>query len=329
MEIAKALILAGPECDDRPWPIAPVLPKHLFPVANRPILFHNLEALRLAGILEATILVDPRAGAAIMKAVGDGHEWGIEVRYGDCDAARGLGGALAAHRPFLKDEPLLVQRGDALMRERLHPHIAEFARENLDALALRLARDGDRPARMPAPGYLLSPRAVATLIDDPQAANPVTSLRAAGGRVRVQRVDCCLPCHGDQDELLETNRRVLEGLEHAVDPGSLEDTVVQGTVRVHPTARVCRSLLRGPLIIGPGARVEDAYIGPYTAVGPGVVIEGAEIEHSIVLAGAEVRYVGTRLESSVIGRDARVGRGFHVPGAIQLSVGDGARVVLR
>ena len=66
---------------------------------------------------------------------------------------------------------------------------------------------------------------------------------------------------------------------------------------VHPTARLENSLVRGPAIIGPRARLRDAYVGPYTSIGADVVMEGAEIEHSIVFSGAELRYVGARLES--------------------------------
>ncbi len=59
MEIAKALVLAGRTDRDQPWPSVRSGPKHLVPVANRPILFHHLEALRTAGVLEATIAVEP------------------------------------------------------------------------------------------------------------------------------------------------------------------------------------------------------------------------------------------------------------------------------
>ena len=83
------------------------------------------------------------------------------------------------------------------------------------------------------------------------------------------------------------------------------------------------------MIIGPGARVTDAYIGPYTSIGAGVVVEGAEIEHSIVLPDAQLRFVGSRLESSVIGRGARIVRGFALPAAMRVSLGDGAEVILR
>ena len=77
MEIAKALILIGSCHGDRPWPTAPWESSHLFPVANRPILIHNLTALRDAGLLEATLMVEPRAGSVIERAVGDGSDLGL------------------------------------------------------------------------------------------------------------------------------------------------------------------------------------------------------------------------------------------------------------
>ena len=61
-------------------------------------------------------------------------------------------------------------------------------------------------------------------------------------------------------------------------------------------------MVRGPAVIGAGAMLEDAYIGPYTSIGDGVRVEGAEIEHSIVLAGAVIEHLGGRLEASVVGR---------------------------
>jgi len=330
MQIAKALILTGQAGVRRPWPLAPGGSNHLFPLANRPLLVHGLETLRAAGVLEATVLVEPNALAATESAVADRPDHGLAVRCVPWQAADGLAGALAYGRDFVADEPVMVQHGDALLRERMHTHIAAFVRERLDALALSLAAGDDTGATAPAPGYLLSPRAVSIVLDcDDAAADPMTDVCARGGRVRIQRVDGCLPCHGDQDTLLETNRRMLDGLEPSLDPASLDECRVQGAVAVHPSARVRRALLRGPAIIGPGAHVSDAYVGPYTSVGAGATIEGSEIEYSIVLPGAELSFVGTRLESSVIGRGARIARGFDLPGGIRLSVGDGAEVILR
>jgi glucose-1-phosphate thymidylyltransferase len=178
-------------------------------------------------------------------------------------------------------------------------------------------------------GYLLSPRALEVLMESPQAAaNPIDAVGVSGGRVRVQPVDGCLPCHGDLNALLDCNRRMLEQLEGDATAALLEDCEVQGHVIVHPTAEVRRSTLRGPLIIGPGARLTDAYVGPYSSIGAHVKIEGAEIEHSIVLPRAELAFVGTRIESSVIGEGARVARAFRKPSSLRMSIGNGAEVLL-
>jgi glucose-1-phosphate thymidylyltransferase len=329
MEFGKALILAGSGLDDRPWPAAPGVPKHLFPVANRPILFHNLDALRSAGVRAATILVDPGGAQAMARAVGHGDDWDLSLTVGEWHPSVGLRGALAAGRRFLGDEPVLVQRGDAVLRGCMDSHFSVFTRERLDAMALRLTARRRPSTPAPAPGYLFSPRGVSILLDGPKAAlSPLAGIRAQGGRVRVEHVDGVLPCHGDQDSLLETNRRLLERLEASYEDHSVEDCVIQGPVEIHPTARVRRSTLRGPLIIGPGADIAEAYIGPYTSIGAGVEIEGTEIEYSIVLPAARLRYAGTRLESSVIGRGASVTRSFQRPGALRLALGEGSEVTL-
>jgi glucose-1-phosphate thymidylyltransferase len=329
MEIAKALILTGRGRDGGRCPNASDEPRHLFPVANRPLLFHNLASLRAAGVLETTILTEPATTAAVETAVGDGRDWGLDVRYAIWDPDTGVAGAVAAGREFVRDEPVLVQQGDALLRERLHPHLSSFARERLDALALQLQRPADEAVPSSMPWYLLSPKAISVLGDVCRPdANPMTGVQAKGGRVRVQLVDGCMPCRGDVEGLLESNRSLLEHLRPSFDPASVEGSRIQGAVEIHPTAKVRRSIVRGPAIIGPGAEITDAYVGPYSSIGAGVIVEGSEIEYSIVLPEAELRFVGTRLESSVIGRRARIVREFRNPQAIRMSVGDGAEVVL-
>jgi glucose-1-phosphate thymidylyltransferase len=330
MRIAKALVLAGPTPHDRPWPSVRSIPKPLVPVANRPILFHHLDALRQAGLLEATIAVVPDSAPAIRSAVGNGRDWGLRVDYAECSAGVGLDEVLSVAREFVADEPVLVQRVGALMRERIHPHIDAFAGERLDAMALRLpglsepgspeAQDG---------GWLLSGRAVSILAERRPAPDDLLAcVREDGGQVRMQEVDGCLLCHGGQATLLEANRRMLEQIVPSVDPASLDGSVTEGAVIIHPTAVVERSLIRGPAIIGPRTRLTSAYVGPYTSVGPDVVIEGAEIEHSIVFSGAQLLYVDGRMETSIIGHGARVFRSFAVPKALRLSIGDGAEVGL-
>jgi len=79
-------------------------------------------------------------------------------------------------------------------------------------------------------------------------------------------------------------------------------------------------------VIGAGASLRDAYVGPYTAVGEGCVIDSAEVENSILLAGCEIRNLAGRVESSLFGRDARVGRDTSQPRAYRFMLGDNSEV---
>jgi len=328
MEIAKAIILAGVVGRERPHPAVGTGGPYLFPIANRPLLFHHLESLRRGGLLEATILVDPGAQEPTARAVAEGGPWNLTIRFGECPATDSVQRALEACRSFIGEEPVLVQRADTLLGGRLHAHIAAFSKDRLDAMTLRLAPDPGRQAADTPPGCLLSPRALTLLMErsDP-VSDLLSEVRACGGRVREQAVDGCL-CAGDVDAVLDANRRILQELVPGAGGTPAEGCVLQGPVAIHPSAHLRRTTVRGPAVIGPGARCSDAYIGPYTSIGPDVAIDGAEIEHSIVLPGAQIAFVGARIESSVIGRRARVARTFTKPSSVRVSIGDGAEVLI-
>jgi glucose-1-phosphate thymidylyltransferase len=149
-----------------------------------------------------------------------------------------------------------------------------------------------------------------------------------GGHVSLHQVDEWWRYRKCPDALLDGNRFALEGLQGQPVEAQLLDTRIQGTVCIHPTARLESSIVRGPAVIGAGTCLRDAYVGPYTSIGDNVMIEGAEIEHSIILPGASISHLGGRLEASVIGPKARVFRDFRLPRALRLNVGEGAEVSL-
>jgi NDP-sugar pyrophosphorylase family protein len=66
----KALVLAG-GAGTRLRPLTYTSAKQLIPVANKPVLFYGLEAIRDAGITDVGIVVGDTE-AAIRSAVGDG-----------------------------------------------------------------------------------------------------------------------------------------------------------------------------------------------------------------------------------------------------------------
>ena len=159
------------------------------------------------------------------------------------------------------------------------------------------------------------------------AGDPIAYVREHGGQARVQDVDGCLSCHGDQDMLLEANRRMLEDIVPDFDPESVQGSELQGPVIVHPTARV----------EGPGPRPRDhrparprarrLHRPVHGQIGADVVLEGTR---SSTRSSSRRRAALRRHppETSIIGKGARVVRSFGVPNALRLSIGDGAEVAL-
>jgi glucose-1-phosphate thymidylyltransferase len=338
MQVTKAVVIARETSDPGSWPGFGFRARPLMPIANKPVLYHALEALRAGGIREVAVVLGGATSDDIRAAVGNGRRFGVELECVDAPADAGLVEILRSAEAFLDGEPFVVQDGDALVRDEIGPLGDRFAFERLDALVLRLpvghrlggSANGEATPAMPGLGAcFLGPHSLG-IPAAPGLKLPglLVRIRESGGRVRVTEVDGCLPCRGGREALLDANRRALEFLPDAPRGADIQESELQGPVALHPTARLCRAVVRGPAIIGPRAEISHAYVGPYTSLGADVVIEGSEVEHSIVLDGAHVRFLGARLEASIVGREARIGRDYRIPQAVRLVVADRAEVTL-
>ena len=324
MRIAKAVVLATESEARGSWPNLGLSTRHLAPVANKPVLFHHLEALASAGIGETAIVCDRRSNAGVRDAVGDGSAWGLDVRYIEESPFDDI----LASRPiadFIGAAPVLVQHGDILLRETVTRLGEQFADERLDALVMHAGRAPGQPID----GYLLGAGVYSDLLRQTvPLADALARLRALGARILERDVDASLPCRGGSEGLLAANRRMLEAMAGEPRGERIFDSELQGRVSVDPSAEVRDSLIRGPVAIGPRARIDNAYVGPYTSIGADVEIDCVEIEHSIVLDRARLRFLGTRVEGSLIGPGARVERDLRMPQALRLSVGAGAEIAI-
>jgi glucose-1-phosphate thymidylyltransferase len=329
MRIAKAVVLATECRAPQPWPNLGLSSRHLAPVANKPVLFHHLEALASAGIGETAIVVDRRSNESIRRAVGDGSAWDLDVRFVEGSPLDTILASRAVAE-FVGSEAVLVQHGDILLREDVTELSEQVADHRLHALVMHAGLASQPPDRRPATdGYLIGADVYPDLCRRRgRLADALAQLRATGGRIQERDVDACVPCRGGADALLATNRRMLETMAAEEGGERIFDSELQGRVSVDPSAEIRDSLIRGPVAIGPGARITNAYVGPYTSIGADVVLDCAEIEHSIVLDRARLRFVGTRIEDSLIGPDACVERDYQIPQAIRLSVGAGAAVAI-
>src|SRR3954463_7344236 len=160
MEIAKAVVLAGACPGPGPWPFAGFAARQLAPVANRPVLFHHLDALAGAGVRQAAIVTDTTTRASIREAVADGSEWGLEITHLDHGGITDAFDSLLAD--FVGAEPAFVQYGDVLLAERLSALNEDFANRDLDALILRSAEAADA-GLVHDSGYIIGPHVTSTL----------------------------------------------------------------------------------------------------------------------------------------------------------------------
>jgi glucose-1-phosphate thymidylyltransferase len=115
---------------------------------------------------------------------------------------------------------------------------------------------------------------------------------------------------------------VLERLERKVQGEVDADSKLVGSVVVEPGARIHNTVLRGPLIVGADTEIRDCYVGPFTAIDHHCVLRRCEIHHSIVMEDSIIEDIPTPIESSVIGRHARVERVTRRPHAYRLTLGD-------
>jgi hypothetical protein len=169
-------------------------------------------------------------------------------------------------------------------------------------------------------------RAIAWSLPDLPASlgDPVTTR----GEVESVELDAGWRYDGTVDGVLEANHMALDALKRGRVGADLSRATVQGRVQIHPTAVLDGAKLRGPVHVGPGAVISETYVGPYTSVGAGVRLEGVEIEHSIVLDHAVISFPGRRLEASLVGEGAQIGRDFNLPSALRLRVGRGSDIQL-
>ena len=95
-------------------PITKTIPKALVPVAGRPFVLWQLEYLRDQGISRVVLCTGYRS-SQIEQTVGDGSQFGIEVKYSDDGSTLlGTGGGLAKALPLLGAE-FFVLYGDSFL----------------------------------------------------------------------------------------------------------------------------------------------------------------------------------------------------------------------
>jgi glucose-1-phosphate thymidylyltransferase len=324
-------------------------------VANKPILFFAIEAIRDAGITDIGIIVGD-THEEIRAAVGDGEALGVKATYIKQDAPLGLAHAVKIAEDFLAGESFVMFLGDNFIKDGIRPLVAEFEQEQPNSQILlaqvpnpssfgvaeivggKVVGLEEKPEKPKSDHALVGVYMFdATIFDAVKAIRPsargeleitdaIQWLIDQGKDVRSHVITGWWKDTGKLEDMLEANRVALTGLERSVEGSVDEASRVIGDVVVEKGARVVNSELRGPLIIGEGTEVRDSYVGPFTAISSGCTVIGSEIEFSIVLENCRVEHLGRRMEGSLIGKNVRISQAPARPRAFRFMVGDNSEI---
>jgi glucose-1-phosphate thymidylyltransferase len=122
------VVLAG-GWGTRLLPLTTSMNKHLLPVFDEPMIFKSLATIQRIGISDVMVVLGGYSGNSFFHLLGDGHRFGMNIRYAFQEKAGGIAEALSLTRDFVADRNVAVILGDNVFEEPMQIHLSEFEKD--------------------------------------------------------------------------------------------------------------------------------------------------------------------------------------------------------
>lgn len=304
--------------------------RYTMPIGNVPLISRVIGELAASGVSRARIVAAPEERAGLEHALDEGGAGGIPVDVVEAPETAARREVLTELDAALGAEPVVLQPGDALWPDLLSAMHERYRSGGVDLVVSAAAPAPARPERprrrLSESALMLGPRTrslVAELLEpDGDAVNLTDALLHGNLRLAVCDGTGGWSYDSSNAALLAGNRRVLDRLPGGPIAAEIAaSNELQGRVSLGQRVIASGCVIHGPVAIADDVVLEDCHVGPFTAIGPRALLRGAELDDTIVLAGAQILHPGHRITASIIGECARVERTFELPRGVQLRLG--------
>ncbi|MDI3484430.1 MAG: UDP-N-acetylglucosamine diphosphorylase / glucose-phosphate thymidylyltransferase [Methanobacteriaceae archaeon] len=338
----QAVILTAGE-GTRMRPLTLTRPKTMLPIAGKPILQYNIEALRENGIKDI-LMITGYHESKVKEYFNNGDKFNVNIRYHTQKEQLGTANAIKYARKHVEDE-FIVLNGDIITEPATITDLLSNHKKADTTIVLREVEDPsqfgvvklkednikdiiEKPPADKAPSNLIntgiylfnhkifdyiektkkSPRGEYEITDSIKM-QIKDNLTIKGIISKRRWIDVGKPW-----ELLEANETLLKGLEEDIK-GEIEDNVTIHGPIILGEESIIRSgtYIIGPVYIGKNCDIgPNSYIRANTSIGDNVSIGNAvEIKNSIIMDKTNINHL-SYVGDSVIGENCNLGAGTNI-----------------